>query len=326
MNEFQFAGAKWWKFDFHTHTPASDFSDKNITHESWLRAFMDEGIDCVAITDHNSGGWIDDLKRVLNDLKSNPPEWYKPLYLFPGVEIGTSNGVHILAIFGEDKDESHIDRLLGAVDYRDTKGKKSGLANKSTTEIINEIAKLGGIPIPAHVDGPKGLFVQLPGSALEKVLDNKNIYAMELRDSNYQKRQLYIDEKLQWTEIIGSDVHDFSQENFGTFTWVKMAKPSIEGLKLALIDGVASVNRDINTDPNRRVKCFLEELEVRMAKHIGRSEPLTCRFSPFLNAIIGGRGTGKSTLLEFMRLVLQRDNDIPEDLIKESRQYFDVGG
>ena len=28
MNELQFPGARWWKFDFHTHTPKSmDFND-----------------------------------------------------------------------------------------------------------------------------------------------------------------------------------------------------------------------------------------------------------------------------------------------------------
>ena len=324
MNEFQFAGAKWWKFDFHTHTLASDFSDKNITHESWLRAFMDEGIDCVTITDHNSGGWIDDLKQVLKNIESNPQEWYKPLYLFPGVEIGASDGVHILAIFGEDKDESHIDRLLGAVDYRDTKGKKSGLANKSTTDIINEITKLGGIPIPAHVDGPKGLFVQFPGSALEKVLDNKNIYAMELRDSNYQKPQLYIDEKLEWTEIRGSDVHDFSKETFGTFTWVKMDEPSIEGLKLALQDGDVSVNRNMNDNPNKLPTYFIEKLEISDAKYIGHQTALECNFSPWHNAIIGGRGSGKSTLLEFIRLVLRRDKDIHKTLEEDSSKYFSL--
>ena len=325
MNEFQFAGAKWWKFDFHTHTCAlDDVSDEKMTHKSWLKAFMDEGIDCVAITDHNSGGSIDELKQVLKDLESNPPEWYMPLYLFPGVEIGASDGVHILAIFGEDKDESHIDRLLGAVDYRDTKGKKSGLANKSTTEIINEITKLGGIPIPAHVDGPKGLFVQLPGSALEKVLDNKNIYAMELCDSNYEKPQLYIDKKLEWTEIRGSDVHDFSQENFGTFTWVKMDEPSIEGLKLALQDGDVSVNRNMNDNPNKLPTYFIEKLEISDAKYIGHQTALKCNFSPFLNAIIGGRGSGKSTLLEFIRLVLRRDKDIHEALKEDSSKYFSL--
>ena len=56
------------------------------------------------------------LKQVLKDLKSNP-DWYMPLYLFPGVEISANGNVHILAIFGCDKDKSHIDELLGAVDY-----------------------------------------------------------------------------------------------------------------------------------------------------------------------------------------------------------------
>ena len=295
MNELQYSGARWWKFDFHTHTPASDFSDKNITHESWLRAFMDEGIHCVAITDHNSGGWIDDLKKVLKDIKSKNPDWYKPLYLFPGVEISADGNVHILAIFGCDKDKSHIDELIGAVDYKGTKGDTNGVTGKSITDVVDEIAKRGGIPIPAHVDTKRGLF-KLEGQTLENILKNEKIYAMELRDSNYQKPQLYIDKKLQWTEIRGSDVHDFSQETFGTFTWVKMDEPSIEGLKLALQDGDVSVNRNMNENPNKLPPYFIEKLEISDAKYIGHQTALECDFSPFLNAIIGGRGTGKSTL------------------------------
>ena len=323
MDELQFPGARWWKFDFHTHTPASDFSDKNITHESWLRAFMDAGIDCVAITDHNSGGWIDDLKKVLKDIKSKNPDWYKPLYLFPGVEISVDGNVHILAIFGCDKDKSHIDELIGAIDYQGTKGDTNGVTRKSIIDVVDEIAKRGGIPIPAHADTKRGLF-KLEGQTLENVLKNEKIYAMELRDSNYQKHQLYIDKKLQWTEIIGSDVHDFSQETFGTFTWVKMDEPSIEGLKLALQDGDASVNRNMNENPNKLPPFFIEKLEISNAKYIGREETLDCNFSPFLNAIIGGRGSGKSTLLEFIRLVLRRDKDIHETLRKDSNKYYSL--
>ena len=75
MNERQFAGARWWKFDFHTHTPAStDFKDRDeMTHESWLKAFMEKGIDCVAITDHNSGEWIDILKQRVKGIEEKTP-------------------------------------------------------------------------------------------------------------------------------------------------------------------------------------------------------------------------------------------------------------
>ena len=326
MNERQFAGARWWKFDFHTHTPAStDFKDRDgMTHESWLKAFMEKGIDCVAITDHNSGEWIDYLKQKLVELKENEPDWYRPLYLFPGVEISANGGVHILAIFGRDKDESHIDQLLGAVGYSGTKGKSDAVTDKSITEVIDEITKRDGIPIPAHADKKKGVFFQLQGLTLGQVLENRNIYAMELLDSDYPKPQLYTDKKVQWTEVNGSDTHSFSDDRFGEFTWIKMDEPSIDGLELALIDGGASVKRDMDKDPNQHAECLIEALEISEAKYIGRSKPLNCQFSPFLNTIIGGRGSGKSTLLEFMRLALRRHKDIPKMLEKESRQYFNV--
>ena len=325
MNERQFPGARWWKFDFHTHTPAStDFKDRDgMTHESWLKAFMDQEIDCVAITDHNSGGWIDNLKQKLVKLKENETDWYRPLYLFPGVEISVQGNVHILAIFGCDKNKDDIDGLLGVVGYSGTKGESDAVTDKSITEVVDEIAKWGGIPIPAHADKKKGVF-QLSGQTLEQVLENENIYAVELRDSNYQKPQLYEDKKVGWTEVKGSDTHGFSDAAFGTFTWVKMDEPSIDGLELALIDGVASVNRNMHDDPNLPPEYFIEDLEICKAKYIGRSKPLNCQFSPFLNTIIGGRGSGKSTLLEFMRLVLRRDKDIPKTLKEESRRYFDA--
>lgn len=323
-----FSGARWWKFDFHTHTPASsDFSDKDqMEPELWLKKFMEEKIDCVTITDHNSGGWIDCLKQKLQELEENRPEWYHPLYLFPGVEISTYDDVHLLAIFGSDKDESHIDHLLGAVGYNGTKGKSDGVTKENIIEVISEIIKHDGIPIPAHVDKGKGLF-QLSGKRLQDVLNEKDIYAIELRDSGYEKPQLYKDVKFRWTEVVGSDTHGFDDGKFGTFTWIKMDNPpSIEGLRLALIDGTASVSRDMNVNPNDHAECFMEKIEISNAKYMGRAEPLKCQFSPFLSTIIGGRGSGKSTLLEFMRLVLERDQDqdIPKALRQESRRYFDV--
>ena len=325
MNELQYPGARWWKFDFHTHTPKSmDFNDKKMTPESWLKAFMEKKIDCVAITDHNSGGWIDILQEELKKIEDREPHWYHPLYLFPGVEISAHGNVHVLAIFGCNKNKSDIDNLLDAVNYQGTKGDSNGVTTKSLTEVVDEIAERGGIPLPAHTDKTRGLFKELEGLTLQQILENENIDAMELCDSNYQKPQLYTDEKVQWTEIKGSDTHSCNDPTFGTFTWIKMDKPSIEGLKLALRDGDASVNRIMNENPNDLPEYFIKSLEVSKAKYIGRPEPLNCRFSPFLNTIIGGRGSGKSTLLEFMRLALQRDTDLHKALKMESRKYFDV--
>ncbi len=319
------SGAQWWKFDFHTHTPASDDfmtgcseDDKEkITPKFWLQKFIDEGIDCVAITDHNSGAWIDTLKTTNDTLE-------KKIHLFPGVEISTP-GVHILAIFDVEKTTSDIDGLLGAVGYHGTKGSSDSVTTKSVNEVVNIIVERGGIAIPAHADKDKGLFT-LRGPALECLLDNKNIDAMELCDKNYKKPPLYRDKKIQWSEVLGSDTHNFRMGNFGKFTWVKMDKPSIEGLKLALIDGKASVNQEMDDNLNQHTELMIESLEINKAKYIGRQAPLECQFSPFLNTIIGGRGSGKSTMLEFMRFVFRRHTELPEAIKSDFDKYFQVSG
>ncbi|SEH07669.1 AAA family ATPase [Candidatus Venteria ishoeyi] len=336
MDEWQYPGACWWKFDFHAHTPKStDFLKgcnkaikAEVTPAFWLQKFMEKGIDCVAITDHNTGEWIDKLQAELQKLKqqdliNEAPEWYRPLYLFPGVEISVNGGIHLLAIFDVDKTSEDISNLLTAVGYQGTRGDSDGVTTKSLTDVIDIIVSHGGIAIPAHVDTEKGLFEKIDSNTLKQVLDNKNIFAMELLDEQYEKPQLYREKELQWSEIKGSDVHNFRNSRFGTYTWIKMDIPSIEGLKLALIDGTASVIRDMEATPNSHAEFVIEELTVKQAKYIGYKEPLICKFSPFLNTLIGSRGSGKSSLLEFMRLVLRHKDEIPDALKPEIDKYSD---
>ena len=97
-------GGKWWKFDIHTHTPASDFTSDGheITPEKWLVEHMKKKIDCVAVTDHNSGEWIDRLKDAYQELKETAHPDFRQLYIFPSVEISASNNIHILGIFDLD--------------------------------------------------------------------------------------------------------------------------------------------------------------------------------------------------------------------------------
>lgn len=329
-------GSRWWKFDFHNHTPASDDYGKGpnqaqymqITHKDWLLNYMRQGIDCVAVTDHNSGAWIDPLKQALKELASESHEDYRPLYLFPGVELTVQGNIHILAIFGEDKTTSDIDSLLGAVRYRATKGKSDGCSECSAVEVIDEIARSGGLAIPAHVDQASGLFTVCTGNTLEQVLDNKCVFAMEVTDLAKSKPQLYIGKNLNWAEVLGTDSHHPSgtgnQRYPGShFTWVKMSEPSYDGLRLALIDGALSLKRSDNFtgDPNIHGQLAIESIVVDDAKYLGRGQSLSCQLNPWLNTIIGGRGTGKSTSLEFLRIALKRKGEIPKSLEKEFTKY-----
>ncbi len=290
---------------------------------------MQAEIDCVAVTDHNSGAWIDRLKSALSAMKADPPEGFRPLHLFPGVELSVNGGFHLLAVFAPKTNTADIDTLLGAVDYRGDKGNSNGVTAKSGIEVVRIVLEQGGIPIPAHADRDKGLFrlaerddgtgsgTALDANTTAQILDCDGILAMEIVDRSAPKPEIYVQRKLGWTEVIGTDDHGVagSDRSPGShYTWVKMAEPSLEGLRLALLDGDASSilrsDEERHGDANSTPEFFVESVEVRDARYMGRGEPAKFRFSPWMNALVGGRGTGKSTVIHSLRLALRMDDDL----------------
>ena len=317
-----YPGARWWKFDFHTHTPAShDYGKgsgqakhKQITPESWLLRFMQAGVDCVAVTDHNSGEWIDRLNETLEAMQASGAEGFRPLHLFPGVEVTANGGIHILAVLGPDKTGSDIAALLGVVKYQGERGASDIAAESAPISVVEAILEAGGIPIPAHVDAPTGLW-RLCGNTLAPLLDADTLLACEVVDSSVVPPELYRQKRLNWAKVLGSDSHhpdsaEGDRYPGSHYTWVKMAHPSLEGLRLALIDGNGlSIRRSDDAapfDPAGVPKHMVEAIEIGDARFMGRREPSVLKFSPWLNALVGGRGTGKSTVVHGIRLAANR--------------------
>ena len=306
---WQYPGARWWKFDFHTHTPASDDYGKGpkqtllkgITPTEWLLNFMRADVDCVAVTDHNSGEWIDKLKLALLELEQSKHPEFQPLYLFPGMEITANGGIHVLAVFDTDKGSADIAALLGAVKYHGNRGESNIAADLACIGVVEAICKFGGIPILAHVDGLSGAW-QMSGNTLAPLFDFDGLSAMEVVNAHNKKPDSYHQRGLAWAEILGSDSHHPTGE-FGSrfpgshYTWVKMARPSLEGLRLALLDGGGfSIRRSDNQesfDPLELPYHFVEAVEVKDVKYMGRGQPAKLEFSPWLNALVGGRGDWK---------------------------------
>lgn len=317
----EFTGAKWWKIDFHTHTPASkDYGKglnpeelKEITPRKWLLQYMREGIDCVVVTDHNTGEWIDKLKEELSRIQEENIEEYREIYIFPGVEISISNGIHLLAIFDLDSKTEDITSLLAKLDYDGTKGDSDSVTEKGLNEAINIIHKEGGIAIPAHVDKVKGLFESVHGRTLEKNMKNENLLAIELCDINYAKPQLYIEKERKIAEVVGSDSHNL--ECIGSiYTWIKMEEPNLSAMKLSLHDcndGVTRIEKYNDNPNNIQKRSYIKSIKIENGLKIGRGWPLTVNFSPWMNSIIGGRGSGKSSIIEFMRLPFNQVENLP---------------
>lgn len=328
----KYLGSHWYKFDFHTHTPASsDYKKMKETQNDWLKALMVEKVDCVAITDHVSGLWIDKLKDAYSTIDKSA-EWYRPLHLFPGCEITVSTGqsrIHILAIFDPSSDSAKITAVLGQCGIIDKFGDaKETSATVSVNDVISIINKAGGIAIPAHIDGPKGLLNGIKNTNHEIESWLKEIKSAEFVDlafldsvnSELSKAAAHL-AKLQ-----GSDGHECCQLG-KKYSWIKMGKPSIQGLKLALHDHGFCVDNNIN-NPNTTPNLFLKTLKISQMRYCGRNskQPAMFELHPLFNAIIGGRGSGKSTFIESIRLALGRENEVSElKQIKEDVQSFRDG-
>ena len=334
------AGARWWRFDFHTHTPASmDYGKgpdsqalRQTSPEDWLLDFMRAEIDCIVIADHNTGEWIDRLKSAYSRLREERPTAFRPVVLFPGVEITMNGGAHMLAILNQDATESDIDALLGAVGFpSSSRGTSDACSEQSPQEVARTIRAHNGLAIPAHADLEKGILRSLSGVTLQTLLADNNLDAIELADSTCDKPAIYEQSGMDLAEVIGSDCHHRSgtvgQRYPGShFTWIKMGPPALDALRLALMDGCPlSVQRPESVgDPNHASHMTVQGIEIRDARYAGRGTPLQLQFSPWMSALVGGRGTGKSTVIEMLRLCLRRDNEVPDDLRREFSSFAAV--
>ena len=322
-----YPGSRWWKFDFHNHTPASlDYKgDKAITPRKWLQDYLDKGIQCIVVTDHNTGGWIDKLKAELAALKQQDAATWGAVTLFPGMELSCNGGVHLKVILDPTKGTSDIDAIRGSVGYSGTPGDSDGVTSHSVEQVIRAIQSAGGVACAAHVDQPKGLLISLNDhNTLQTIF--KLLDAVEVIDPAASCLQAHTAALADMAFVLGSDSHQPNDIGRG-FTWVKMSTPSIEGLKLALLDPDSAVRRSDQCAnyPQQlghpKIKSItIEKLRLR------QKDPLTIHFNPSYNALIGGRGSGKSTILECLRLGLARENELltgrPDGALRQSFENF----
>lgn len=332
--QWPYPGARWWKFDFHTHTPASldtpwHMHGLPLTPRDWLLKYMAAEIDCVAVTDHNSGAWIDDLKTAYAAMQAQTDQeqaaaGFRTLTLFPGVEISVSGGFHLLAIFGPDATTRTITDLLATVGYRGTDGDSDAVTRESAERVIEAVLAAGGIPVPAHADRPgdagKALLALREGSngasrmdanTLCGIMNNPRLLAVEWEEKDRLPPECVSTQFAKLARVLGSDCHSFQGSSVpgSRYTWVKMASPTLEGLRLALLDGngVSIRRSDENAfDPFRVPPHMITALEIANARYMGNNQPARLTFSPLFNAVAGGRGTGKSTVVHALRLATRR--------------------
>ena len=137
MSPTAFPGSRYYKIDFHIHTPQSlDYKDKSASAQDIVDAAIAAGLHGIAITDHNDYRFVDAIKHAAGT----------SLVVFPGVEISTRDG-HLLAIFDPQKSGNEVKTALISCELREeSKYGEQETASPLTIQRVAEIViSCGGV-------------------------------------------------------------------------------------------------------------------------------------------------------------------------------------
>jgi hypothetical protein len=155
---------KEFKMDLHVHTCLSPCAEPEMTPQAIVRQAKERNLDVVAVCDHNSAENVGAVKKAGAN---------HGVQVLGGMEICSSEEVHILAIFDNDdalfemqtivydhlfgeNDEKYFGSQLLVDEHDQVVGSTPRLLIGSTilgvSEIVETVHGLGGLAVASHVD------------------------------------------------------------------------------------------------------------------------------------------------------------------------------
>jgi energy-coupling factor transporter ATP-binding protein EcfA2 len=290
-------------FDYfvrHGQTPPA--ADESTYNHAIVEACVAEGMEVIAVTDHYRVKTAAALMKAARDAG---------IIVFPAFEAVTKDGVHFLCLFEQGKKAAELERVLGDCGIHDETD-PSPVGKYTAEEFLDHAQSWGGVCIAAHVAGNGGLLKVLSGAARISAWKEAALTACCLpgpvSDAPQDLRPILENKNAEYRRgqpvaiINGSDVGGVADlQKPGASCWVKMAEVSIEGLRQAFLDPVSRIR--LASDPVPDVHSEF----IAMTWEGGFLDGASIRFNENLNVLIGGRGTGKSTVVESIRYVLGLD-------------------
>jgi chromosome segregation protein len=323
-------GAVWKRTDFQIHTPRDPqwSGSPNLpggtpqleaARDDWADGFVakcvDAGLDAIAITDHHDLCMIEYVQRAIDRL---PNDASKP-WLFPGMEVTCSDAVQCLVLFSRDSDRNLWRRLFGGHLQHILEPDANAATNPQAVHCGRD---LGPFLASVSADKPLADFcIVLPHASNDGAHKSMFRDGFAPRFESLQFDGVYTDKAFsELKEMTVKKVHgkiqawgtrrrgiiptgDNRHQNFSRLgdrgCWVRLGEPTAEALRQAMLADVARIAYEAPSLPSHRII----ELEI--------SSLLTGpRFEMTLNdgftALIGGRGSGKSSVLEYLRYALGR--------------------
>jgi len=328
-----------------------DESSIRVIASRYYEACRNADLDLVGVTDHNACSGYHILKPYLHELnQAGSASGNDPIRFLPGVEVtvGSERPVHILLLFEETASQTDVEGCIRNVfGIREPFDPATGLpvtANRTVPDFLAAVREycqpptverhLKYLVIPAHVSGDSGIVRAVRGSVRRLVIQHQDWNGFQtagpISDESHEFREMLAEwtatrlgrdwtsldadgrrkfrDAVYWPLVQASDPARF--EDIGaTFTWLKMEEPSLEGLRLALLDPGSRLRSAADGCP----ACEYPHITTLRVQNTVLFDDLSLHLSPQLNTFIGGRGTGKTSILEYIRHCLDRAR--PEDFV-----------
>ncbi|WP_025771973.1 TrlF family AAA-like ATPase [Thioalkalivibrio sp. HK1] len=318
MTQKHYPYARFWKCALqvnpHGYSGKYRGQEHGMDAQTYAQAMRDicleEGIEVVGFADHGKVAEAEVAREILNKAG---------IVVFPGFEVATTEKVHWVCLFPETTTAQQLERYLGRLDLTDP---QDGIrpSNLGGHDLLDEVEKLGGFVYGAHITQSNGLLMQ----KLPHLWKDRRLHAAQIPgpidDLPHGYRSIVLNKNLDYSReqpialINAKDVAEPNDLKYpGASCSIKMTRPCFDSFMMAFKDPGSRIR--LSHETNERNYSRIESISIEG----GYFDGLSAHISDHLNAVIGGRGTGKSTLLECVRYALDISHK-GDDAIKQGEQ------
>ena len=283
------------------HNKSSGFQDEDSYNKAIVHACQELQIEVIAVTDHYR---IKDSAGLINAARA------AGIAVLPGFEAVTKDGVHFICLFDQSVSPELVQAKIHDCGVHED-SLASPIGKYDSREFLDECERWGTVCIAAHAAADfGGLLKVLSGQSRMSAWTSEKLVACSLpgpvKEAPESCRAILENKDPQYKRarpiavLNSQDVSnpaDFKKQS--TWCWIKMSTVSIDGLRQAFLDPDSRIRLASDPPPDDHVEF------VAMAWEGGFLSGSGIHFNENLNVLIGGRGTGKSTVIESLRCVLQ---------------------
>lgn len=358
----EYVGLRWYKCDFHLHTMKSNcYKEKETdTAEMWVDEVKNKGLNCIAITDHNEYRGIDEIKSLCEQegIVAFPGV---------ELSCSSSKVHMLVIFNVDYTGERVHEFLNSVAIFSDSLGNSAHTSNSDIMEVCEKAQDMDAIVIAAHIDEFNGICeisydniekimdrkyinaVQVVNNGIwEDYTVNNNIKEVCRKLSEKYGKDISEDRAKSWYKAyllakkselpilaFSDNPCNENESRHGLwgigkdFTWLKMnSTPDLESVRQSLLSYDMRVKNifDSASIPDNEPELWIESVEI-IDTTLNDKEQINVHFNPQLNTIIGGRGSGKSSIIRTIAGGMQTfDAENLELINAEQNNFYKLNG